>query len=149
MEYKGYVFPEDLLYDRHHGWARVEGDTVTCGITDFAQKLAGEIVYVEIPRKGKKTERDKPCLSIESGKWVGRVYAPFTGEVAEVNSALEDDASPLNSDPYGDGWIIKVRVDPSVAAAEKPALLTAEQGLKEFIDAEIVRIEKEKAEKKG
>lgn len=149
MEYKGYTFPEDLFYDKHHGWARVEGDMVTCGVTDFAQKLAGEIVYVELPRKGKKVEQDKPCLSIESGKWVGRVYAPFTGEVVEVNAALEDDASPVNADPYGEGWIIRVKADPAAVEAEKAVLLTAQRGLKEFVEAEIVRIEKEKSGKKG
>jgi len=149
VEFKGYVFPDDLYYDVHHGWARVDGDVVVIGVTDFAQKLAGEIVYVELPRKGKKIEQGKPCLSLESGKWVGRVYAPFTGEVVEANQALEDDASPINTDPYGDGWIIKVRVDPAVMEAEAAALMRAGPKLQEFIEAEIERIEREKAEKKG
>ncbi|NPV70736.1 MAG: glycine cleavage system protein H [Firmicutes bacterium] len=149
MELNGYVFPDDLLYDRHHAWARVEEGVITCGVTDFAQKLAGEIVYVELPRKGRKVEQEKPLLSLESGKWVGRVYAPFTGEVLEANTSLEDDASPVNADPYGEGWIVRLKVDPATAQAETANLLKAGPALEEFIRSEMTRIEKEKAEKRG
>ena len=77
MEMEGYVFPDDLWYDKNHFWARIEGDTVVMGTTDFAQKLAGDIGYVEIPEEGQKVTQGKPFGSIESGKWVGRIYAVF------------------------------------------------------------------------
>lgn len=78
MEIEGYNFPDDLYYHKEHFWARVEGNTVTTGTNDFAQKLAGQIVYVEMPSPGRAVEQGKPCGSMESGKWVGRVYAPVS-----------------------------------------------------------------------
>jgi len=137
MELEGYYFPDDLWYDKNHFWARIEGDTVVMGTTDFAQKLAGDIGYVEIPEEGQKVQQGKPFGSIESGKWVGRIYAVFSGEVAAVNEALEDEPELINSSPYEEGWICKIA--PGDMEGEKQNLMPA-SGLKSFIESEVARV---------
>jgi glycine cleavage system H protein len=137
MELEGYVFPDDLWYDKNHFWAKIEGDGLVMGTTDFAQKLAGEIGYVEIPEVGQKVQQGKPFGSIESGKWVGRIYAVFSGKITEVNEALEDDPGLINSSPYDQGWICKIA--PENLEGEKQNLMQAAD-LKPFIEAEIARI---------
>lgn len=108
MEIEGYEFPDDLFYSPDHYWGKVEDSLVAEGATDFTQKMAGEILYVELPRKGRRVEQGKPFTSIESGKWVGRVYAVVSGEIVDVNEELEDDPTLINRDPYGAGWIVKI-----------------------------------------
>ncbi len=106
----GYDFLPELYYDEHQQYARLEGgDVVTIGLSDFAQKAAKAIAFVGLPRVGRKVDQGKPFASIESGKWVGRLYAPVTGEVVAINGALEDDPELINSDPYGEGWVAKIR----------------------------------------
>ncbi len=105
----GYDFEEGLYYDDHHQYARVDGDVVTIGLSHFAQAIAKEINYVGLPRPGRKVEQGKPIGSVESGKWVGRLYAPVSGEVIAVNQALEADPTLINQDPYGEGWIVQLR----------------------------------------
>lgn len=109
MQHKEYQIPDDLKYHAEHMWARVEDDLVIVGITDFAAKLAGDIVYVDMPMEGDEVTKDKPFGTVETGKWVGKVYAPLSGEVVEYNEEVEDDALIINEDPYGEGWIIKIR----------------------------------------
>jgi glycine cleavage system H protein len=137
MEIAGYSFPDDLWYDKNHFWARVEGGSVVMGTTDFAQKLAGEIGYVEMPEAGQKVSQGKPFGSIESGKWVGRIYAVVSGEVTEVNEALEDEPELINQSPYDQGWICKIAAEN--LEAEK-ANLMAVADLKSFIEAEVARV---------
>ncbi len=108
MKHKDYEVPDDVLYHAEHMWARKEGDVVVVGVTDFAQKLAGDIVYVDMPMEGDEVTKDKPFGTLETGKWVGKVYAPLSGEVEEYNEDVEDDALVINEDPYGKGWIIKI-----------------------------------------
>lgn len=105
----GYEFPPELYYDEHQQYARLGGDVVTIGLDDFAQAAAKAIAFVQLPRVGRRVEQGKPFVSVESGKWVGRLYAPVSGEVVEINQALEDDPGLINSDPYGEGWIVKLR----------------------------------------
>lgn len=105
----GYEFPPELCYDEHQQYARLDGDVVTIGLNDFAQSAAKAIAFVQLPRMGRKVEQGKPFVSIESGKWVGRLYAPVTGEVVAINQALEDEPGLINSDPYGAGWVVKLR----------------------------------------
>ena len=105
----GYEFRPELYYDEHQQYARLDGDTVTVGLSDFAQSAAKAIAFVGLPRPGRKVEQGKPFASVESGKWVGRLYAPVTGEVVAVNGALEDNPELINSDPYGEGWVVKIR----------------------------------------
>jgi glycine cleavage system H protein len=139
MEIEGYFFPDDLYYHKEHFWAKVEGDKVVVGATDFAQKLAGDIVFIELPSVGKAVEQGKPCGSMESGKWVGRVYAPVSGKVDSSNEALEDSPELINQSPYEKGWIFKV--SPSSLQGDLSNLMRTDQ-LREFIKSEIERIKK-------
>lgn len=141
MEIEGYVFPDDLYYHKEHFWAKVIGNEVIMGTNDFAQKLAGQIVYVELPSPGKVIEQGKPCGSMESGKWVGRVYAPISGKVEALNQALEDTPELINESPYEKGWMCKVV--PSNLAQDLKNLLKGES-LVEFIKSEIERVNKMK-----
>lgn len=104
------MIPDDLKYSKEHEWVKVDGDMAVIGITDYAQGELGDIVYVELPGVGSKVEFMKPFGTIEAVKAISDLFSPLTGEVTEVNSQLESDASIINSDPYGDGWIIKVRM---------------------------------------
>lgn len=114
MRFEDYNYPDELFYDKHHFWGRVEGDVVTMGFTSFAVDSAGEIVYVESPNPGKKIIREKPFMSVESGKWVGRVYALVSGEILEVNEELEFEPNLINDDCYGAGWMVKIKMsDPA------------------------------------
>ena len=141
MEIEGYNFPDELCYDKNHFWARIEGDTVVMGTTDFAQKLAGQIVYVELPPAGKTVEQGKPCGSMESGKWVGRIYAPVSGKVESSNQQLEDSPELINDSPYDKGWIMTISA--SNLQEELKNLMTGDS-LKGFITSEIDRIKKMK-----
>lgn len=116
------MIPEDLLYSKEHEWVKLEEDIATVGITDYAQGELGDIVFVELPRVGTKVECLKPFGTIEAVKAISDLFSPLTGEVAEVNGDVEDDSSIINSDPYGDGWIIKIRVSDS---EELKSLLSA------------------------
>jgi glycine cleavage system H protein len=102
--------PDELTYTRTHEWVREEGDTATVGITDHAQAELGDMVFVELPAVGDTLEAGGAVGSIESVKAVSDVHAPVGGEVVEVNEALADKPELLNEDPYGEGWIVKVRV---------------------------------------
>jgi glycine cleavage system H protein len=102
--------PDDLYFEKNHSWLRLEGDIGIVGIDDFAQKLAGEIKYVGMPVTGDEVEQGKPFGTIESGKWVGKLYAPVSGEIVDINSDVEDDPALINSSPYQDGWIVKIKL---------------------------------------
>jgi glycine cleavage system H protein len=141
MEIEGYNLPDELYYHKEHFWAKVEGNVVTVGTTDFAQKLAGQIVYIELPAAGKSVEQGKPCGSMESGKWVGRIYSPVSGKVESVNPDLEDTPELVNESPYAKGWMFKVS-----AANLQEELKNLMQGppLVDFIKSEMERIKKMK-----
>jgi glycine cleavage system H protein len=102
--------PEELQYTRSHEWVRTEGDTATIGITDYAQDELGDIVFVELPEEGANFDAGDSFGTVESVKAVSDIYTPVGGEVVEVNEALNDNPEKINEDPYGDGWIIKLRV---------------------------------------
>ena len=113
-------YPEDLLYHAEHDWARFDGDTATFGITWFAQDALGEVVFFDPPDVGTTVTRDESYAEVESVKAVSDVIAPLSGEIVEVNIALGDTPETINEDPYGEGWMVKVRPsDPS----ERDALL--------------------------
>ena len=101
--------PEDLQYTKSHEWVRTEGDTATIGITDHAQEELGDVVFVELPEQGAAIEAGDSFGSVESVKAVSDLYSPVGGEVVEVNSSLEDAPEKINDDPYGEGWIVKLR----------------------------------------
>jgi glycine cleavage system H protein len=102
--------PTDRLYTKEHEWTKIDGQTATIGITDYAQSSLGDIVYVEMPKPGAAVERGKPMGVVESVKAVSDIYAPISGTVAEINAAVEADQTKVNNDPYGEGWLVKVIV---------------------------------------
>ena len=102
--------PEELQYTKSHEWVRTEGDTATIGITDHAQEELGDIVYIELPEQGATFEAGESFGTVESVKAVSDLYTPVGGEVAEVNEALEDSPEKINEDPYGEGWMVKLRI---------------------------------------
>jgi len=101
--------PQDLQYTRSHEWVRTEGDTATVGISDHAQDELGDVVFVELPDEGATFDAGESFGTVESVKAVSDVYAPVGGEVVEVNSSLEDAPEKINDDPYGEGWLVKLR----------------------------------------
>jgi glycine cleavage system H protein len=141
MKIEEYFFPDEFYYHKEHFWAKVEGDVVTMGTTDFAQKLAGQVVYIELPSPGKAVEQGKPCGSMESGKWVGRIYAPVSGKVESINSDLDDNPELINDNPYEKGWMCKIKA--SNLQEDLKNLMKAEN-LPDFIKSEIERIKKTK-----
>ena len=141
MEIEGYLLPDDLYYHKEHFWAKVEGNSVTVGTTDFAQKLAGQIVYIELPPAGKAVEQGKPCGSMESGKWVGRIYAPISGKVESSNQDLEDSPEFINESPYEKGWMFKISAS---NLQDDLKNLMKGNALEAFIKSEIERVKKMK-----
>lgn len=125
------MIPEDLYYSEEHEWVRLDEDIATIGITDYAQDQLGDIVYVELPAVGDRVDSGSVIGELESTKSVSDIYSPITGEVVARNDALDGSAEVINSDPYGEGWLFKVRSlddDPTAALleAEAYAALTAE-----------------------
>ena len=115
-------YPTDLLYHPEHDWARIEGDVATLGITWFAQDALGEVVFFDPPEVGATTTAGESYAEVESVKAVSDVVAPLSGEIVEVNAALGDGPEAINDDPYGAGWLVKVRL---TDVSEKDALLDA------------------------
>ena len=109
-------YPDDLRYHEEHDWARIDGDQATFGVTWYAQDALGEVVFFDPPAVGASVTKDQTYAEVESVKAVSDVFAPLSGEIVEVNEALADSPERINADPYGDGWMIKVRMsNPSEA----------------------------------
>ena len=109
-------YPPDLSYHEEHDWARIEGDTATFGITWYAQDQLGEVVFFDPPEVGKTLRKGDPYAEVESVKAVSDVFAPLSGEIVAVNETLGDSPERINDDPYGDGWLVRVKLsDPSEA----------------------------------
>jgi len=142
MEFEGYSFPDDLKFEKNHYWAKMDGDIVVTGAGEFISKQAGEITFVDLPEEGDELTQGKPYGSIESGKWVGRIYAVVSGAVLEVNTSLEDEPEKINADPYGEGWICKIK--PSKLNDEWTSLMTVDEAFKNFIEKEIKKIQEQK-----
>jgi glycine cleavage system H protein len=131
-----YKVPEDLYYTRDHAWIKIEGNRIRIGITDFTQQMAGEITFIRLPRVGKDLETDKTLFSLQSGKWAGKVLVPVAGRVTDVNTALAISPAPLNSDPYGEGWIAVM--EPVNMAAIAAEMLHGEKAIA-FLKEEIAK----------
>ena len=134
---ENFEFPDDLYYTKEHVWAKVDGNVVTIGLTQFGQDVAGDILFVEAPAVGREITLDEAFMSMESGKWVGRVKAPISGKVLESNSELEWESDLVNSDPYGTGWLTKLEASnlkelDGLYRADSPelAVLIAEEKIK-------------------
>ena len=100
----------DIYFSEEHEWVRVDGDTATCGISEYAQVQLGDVVFVDLPTTGTDVNKDEDCAVVESVKAASDVYAPLSGEVVEVNEALETDPGLVNSDAQGDGWFFKIKI---------------------------------------
>lgn len=134
MKIGPYDFPDDLYYDREHNWARVEGETVTQGLSSFGQAIAGEIIYAETPRVGREVRQGEAFMALESGKWVGRVRAMVGGRIIAANDRLDADSSLINKDPYGAGWLARIALaNPDDL---KSLLRTSDPAFAEFIASE-------------
>jgi len=116
------VYPEDLHYTKEHEWLQVSGSVATVGITHYAQGELGDIVYVELPRAGAAIVAGEPFGTVESVKAVSEIYAPVSGEVAEINAALEAAPDAINRDPYGEGWLIRIKL---AEALDQEGLMSA------------------------
>jgi glycine cleavage system H protein len=116
-------FPKDVKYTKDHEWARVDGKVAVVGITDFAQEKLGSIVFVELPPHGKSVKKGETVVTVDSVKAVAEVYSPLSGQVEEANESLKDSPEIINQDPYGQGWMVKIKIsDP----AELDTLMTPE-----------------------
>lgn len=115
--------PAELSYTKEHEWLRVDGDLGTVGITDHAQKELGDVVFVEFPHVGAKVQAGKPMGTIESVKAVSEIFSPVSGEITEVNSALNGSPESVNADPYGKGWLVRIRMEQKAPEG----LMTADQ----------------------
>ena len=124
-------YPEDLLYHAEHDWARVEGETATFGITWYAQDALGEVVFYEPPEIGTEVGKDQPYAEVESVKAVSDVFAPLSGEISEVNSAVADNPETINQDPYGEGWLVKVKLSDASEAEQLMDAATYQKMLEE------------------
>ena len=135
MNIAGIEFPDDLYYDRQHDWARVEGNLVVLGMTDLGQSIAHEIVFVEIPPVGRAVEQGQTFMSMESGKWVGRIQAMASGKIVEVNEELEWEPTLVNESPFDEGWLVKIEMS---APAELDNLMRADSPeFQAFIEDEV------------
>ena len=125
-------YPENLRYTRKHEWALVTKDTALVGITDYAQKALGDVVFVQLPEIGTELKKGEPFSAVESVKAASDIYAPLSGEVIDINRSLEDHPEHLNKSPYGDGWIVKIRVSDQGGAGD----LLDSGAYREFVEAE-------------
>lgn len=140
MIVEGYTLPDELYYEENHYWVRPEGGLLVVGMDDFAQKLAGPIVYVQLPTEGKRLAAGKKFAKVESGKWLGKINAPVNGELMASNEALETKPGLINEDCYGAGWMYKIRPDDM---AELERLIHGPTAVEAWIKADIERYAKE------
>lgn len=130
--------PEELYYHQENSWVKVESDgTVRVGMDDFYQKQAGETTYIDLPFEGDTVSQGETCGKIQSSKWVGKLISPISGEIVEANSELENDCRLINKDPYGSGWIMKIK--PSNLEEELKNLAHGPDVLKKFIEDHIAK----------
>jgi len=145
MQIDQWNFPNDLYYHEKHAWAKVEGDIVTTGVTDFIQFLAGEISYIDLPKEGDEFEQGSRIGTFGSemgccgggGGWIGNYVAPVKGEIIEVNKELEKSPALINSSPYGDGWIVKMKMS-NPSDLEK--LMKDPEKVRAFVFSEVNKI---------
>jgi glycine cleavage system H protein len=139
---KGYNMPDDLYYHAEHSWARVDGNRVTVGMTDFFQKEAGDIVYIDLPDESEEVSQGEVCGKIQSRKWIGKLVAPVSGEIVQINEDLEEETALINTDPYDRGWILVIEASDLESELEN---LIHGDAVVAFIEKELKRAEEEKA----
>jgi glycine cleavage system H protein len=141
MKVREYELPDDLYYHQDHTWVKVEGENARVGLNDFAQAAAGDITYIDLPFEGDEVEAGETCGKIQSAKWVGKLIAPVSGEIVELNEELENDATLVNKSCYGDGWFIVIKGSDLEADLGK---LMQGQAAADWLESEIQKVEKEK-----
>ena len=141
-EIMGYNMPDELYYHKDHAWARVDGNKVTVGMHDMFQKESGDIVFVDLPEEEDEVEQGEICGKIQSRKWIGKLVAPVSGEIVEINEELEEDTSLINKDCYGEGWILVIEAS---RLQEELATLYHGESVVGFIESEMAVVEAEKA----
>lgn len=144
-EIKGYNMPDELFYHEEHSWAKVEGTRVTVGMTDMFQKEAGDIVFIDLPEEEDEVSQGETCGKIQSRKWIGKLVAPVSGEITEINEEMEEDTGLINTDPYGDGWILVIEAEDEDELQSELKNLIHGDAVRDFIDREIAKAEEEKA----
>jgi glycine cleavage system H protein len=127
------TIPDELRYTAEHEWVAIDGSIASVGITDYAQNALGDVVYVSIPAPGTRVAAGEPCGEVESTKSVSDIYSPVDGEITEVNPDIDDDPGLVNSDPYGAGWLMRIKVDTDtegidLLSPDEYAELTKEEG---------------------
>jgi glycine cleavage system H protein len=122
-------YPDDLLYHPEHDWARIDGENATFGVTWYAQDQLGEVVFFDPPEVGRTLRKDEPYAELESVKAVSDIVAPLSGEIVEVNDRMSEQPELVNSDPYGEGWLVRVRLSDSSETDQLLDAATYEQGL--------------------
>ena len=142
---KGYNMPDELFYHEEHSWARVEGTKVTVGMTDMFQKEAGDIVFVDLPEEEDEVSQGETCGKIQSRKWIGKLVAPVSGEILEINEEMEEDTSLINTDSYGEGWILVIEAEDEDGLQAELKNLIHGDAVQDFVDREIAKTEEEKA----
>ena len=140
MKVQEYDMPDELYYEENHFWVRDDGDVLVMGMDDFAQNMAGEIVYVQLPDEGKQLKVKKKFAKIESGKWLGKVFAPVNGELTAVNEDLETNPGLINEDCYGKGWLYKIKPDDK---AELNDLIHGPEAVEKWVLEDIEKYAKE------
>ena len=140
MQIEKYNMPDDLYYEENHFWIKEEGGLVVMGMDDFAQTMAGEVVYVQLPDDGKKLKLGKKFAKIESGKWLGKVYAPVNGVLDSVNEELETNPGLINEDCYGKGWLYKIKPSDT---GELENLIKGEEAVTKWVLADIEKYKDE------
>ena len=134
MEIQGYTMPLDLYYEENHYWVKIDGNEIVIGMDDFAQQLAGEIVFVQLPSEGKKLKKGKKFAQVESGKWLGKAFAPVNGVIVESNEELETAPELINEDCYGKGWMY--RVEPA-DMSEVEDLIHGQEAIEQWLASDI------------
>ena len=144
---EGYNLPDDLYYYEEDSWVKIEDDKIRIGMTDFFQQAAGDVVYVDLPFEGDEIKQGEPFGKAQSSKWIGKLIAPLSGTIEEVNYELDSDSTIINKDPYGEGWIIVIT--PSNLDEEKNNLIYGIKDVTAWIKRQIAKSEKLKSEKAG
>jgi glycine cleavage system H protein len=139
MDIEGYNIPEDFYYDKDHYWVKEDGDLLVMGMNDFAQKLAGKIVFVQLPEPGKALEAGKRFAKVESGKWLGKINAPVNGELADANEELDGNPGLINEDCYGQGWMYKIKPEDK---SDLALLIHGAEAIRTWMLAEIAKFAK-------
>ena len=144
-EIKGYNMPDELFYHEEHSWAKVDGVKVTVGMSDLFQKEAGDIVFVDLPEEEDDVSQGETCGKIQSRKWIGKLVSPVSGEITEINEEMEEDTSLINTDPYGEGWILVIEAEDEDELQSELENLIHGDAVRDFIDREVAKAEEEKA----